>query len=412
MDPHVTSWLSGRAVPLASLEAGAPTGDLAPLRSDLAGTRVIGLGEATHGTREFFTLKHRLLEFLVTDMGFTVLAMEASESASTVVNDYVLHGTGQAGECLDGLGFWTWNTYEVLGVLEWLQAHNQHVEPSRRVRFVGIDPQIPAVAVRTVEVFLRAAGADPRPGVADSLARLARTRLNGPPCDPVVRRDIVEIDELLRSNGAELIDRTSPEQYVQACRHAGFLLRSAELVLAPRRVNAEGESFYAVRDRLMAQAVAAVAGEPDAPRIAVWAHNGHVSNRGEPIPTMGSHLRRWLGDEYYALGLLLGSGSFRARRRRLLGRRRDPVSNRVGPAPDMTVEAQLAAAHPGHHVVDLRDADAPEAARRWLGERGWVRSYGAEVRGLTYATSFAPTVPGVEYDGLAYVHSARASLAR
>lgn len=200
---------------------------------------------------------------------------------------------------------------------------------------------------------------------------------------------------------------------MQACRHAGFLLRSVELAVAPRRVNAEGESCYAVRDRLMAQAITAAAREHDAPRIAVWAHNGHVSNRSEPIPTMGSHLRRWFGDEYYALGLLLGSGSFRARRRRLLGgRRRDPVSHRVGPAPDMTVEAQLAAAHPGHHVVDLRDAGAPEAATRWLGERGWVRSYGAEVCGLTYAMSFAPTVPGVEYDGLAYVHSAHASLAR
>jgi erythromycin esterase len=79
---EVIGWLTRNALPLSSLSAGAPTTDLQPLKSVLDGVRIVGLGEATHGTREFFQLKHRLLEFLVTEMGFSALAMEASASAA------------------------------------------------------------------------------------------------------------------------------------------------------------------------------------------------------------------------------------------------------------------------------------------------------------------------------------------
>jgi erythromycin esterase len=79
---EVIGWLTRNALPLSSLSAGAPTTDLQPLKSVLGGVRIVGLGEATHGTREFFQLKHRLLEFLVTEMGFSALAMEASASAA------------------------------------------------------------------------------------------------------------------------------------------------------------------------------------------------------------------------------------------------------------------------------------------------------------------------------------------
>ncbi|MEU0400691.1 erythromycin esterase family protein [Streptomyces sp. NPDC006197] len=92
MSDEVTSWLARAALPLACLTAGAPTTDLQPLKGVLDGVRVVGLGEATHGTREFFQLKHRLLEFLVTELGFSVLAMEASASAAPAVDAYVRHG--------------------------------------------------------------------------------------------------------------------------------------------------------------------------------------------------------------------------------------------------------------------------------------------------------------------------------
>ncbi|MER7541083.1 hypothetical protein ABTX77_41010 [Streptomyces sp. NPDC097704] len=105
MADEVTRWLARTALPLTGVTAGASTADLQPLKSVLDGARAVGLGEATHGTREFFRLKHRLLEFLVTELGCTVLAMEASASAGPAVDAYVRHGVGDAAQVLAGLGF-------------------------------------------------------------------------------------------------------------------------------------------------------------------------------------------------------------------------------------------------------------------------------------------------------------------
>src|SRR5215510_12728002 len=72
----VSNWLSRSAIRLKSVEAGHSFDDLQPLKSILKDVRIVGLGEGTHGTREFFQIKHRLLEFLVNEMGFTLFVME------------------------------------------------------------------------------------------------------------------------------------------------------------------------------------------------------------------------------------------------------------------------------------------------------------------------------------------------
>lgn len=141
MTDELQRWLKESALPLRSLDVEACDNDLEPLRHVLDDVRVLGMGEATHGTAEFFRLKHRLLGFLVREMGFTTLAMEASASAARAVDDYVVNGTGNAADALAGLGFWTWRTHEMLAVVEWMRAHNRTAPPERVVRFAGIDPQ-------------------------------------------------------------------------------------------------------------------------------------------------------------------------------------------------------------------------------------------------------------------------------
>jgi erythromycin esterase len=68
------------------------------------------------------------------------------------------------------------------------------------------------------------------------------------------------------------------------------------------------------------------------------------------------------------------------------------------------VEAQLAIASPGNHLVDLRSAaNAPTAVREWLNSRHRMRSFGAVVPRWTYRFNLSPVSLAEEYDGLAYV---------
>lgn len=86
------------------------------------GARIVALGEATHGTREFFKLKHRLVEFLVAEHGFTTFAIEANWPECEAAIEYVMNGVGDPAVALAGLHFWTWDTEEVLALIEWMRS--------------------------------------------------------------------------------------------------------------------------------------------------------------------------------------------------------------------------------------------------------------------------------------------------
>src|SRR5262249_47537150 len=104
------AWLKANVLPLASAEPGSAFNDLEPLREIIGNARIVSMGEATHGTREFFQLKHRLIEYCISELGFTVIGFEANYGTTLAVNDYVLHGKGSAVDVVSGMGFWTWDT--------------------------------------------------------------------------------------------------------------------------------------------------------------------------------------------------------------------------------------------------------------------------------------------------------------
>ena len=105
----------------------------------LQDVQVVGLGEATHGTREFFQLKNRLVHFLVTELGFTVVAIESGLADMEPLNDYILNGTGTLEAALVTQGYLAYDNDDFVALMKWLRARNQRVGPERRVQVVGLD---------------------------------------------------------------------------------------------------------------------------------------------------------------------------------------------------------------------------------------------------------------------------------
>ena len=168
----VGDWIRAHAIRLTTPEAGHGFADLQPLKPVIGNARLVALGEATHGSREFFQLKHRMLEFLATDMGFTIFTIEANMPEAYRLNDYVLNGTGDPAELLRGMYFWTWDTEEVLDMIRWMRAFNQ--SGKGRVEFTGFDMQTPVVAQDIVRAFIAKYDA-PYLTTFDPASALART---------------------------------------------------------------------------------------------------------------------------------------------------------------------------------------------------------------------------------------------
>jgi erythromycin esterase-like protein len=128
------------SVPLGTDDPDADGRDLAAILPILQGRRVIGLGEATHGTREFFRLKDRLVRALVTNAHFRFVAFEISAAGAEGVNRYVTTGAGDPRAALMALEFWTWQTEEVLALVTWMRGWNLS-HPADPVSFVGINAE-------------------------------------------------------------------------------------------------------------------------------------------------------------------------------------------------------------------------------------------------------------------------------
>lgn len=156
-DQPVTEWIRTNAIRLQTPVAGHGFADMQPLKKVIGDARIVSLGEATHGTREFFQLKHRMLEFLATEMGFSIFSIEANMPEAYKLNDYVLNGTGDPVKLIKGMYFWTWDTQEVLDMVLWMREFNK--SGKGRVEFTGFDMQTPAVAAGIARDFV--AKADP-----------------------------------------------------------------------------------------------------------------------------------------------------------------------------------------------------------------------------------------------------------
>lgn len=152
LNQPVVDWIKAHAVRLNTPEAGHGFADMQPLKKIVGNARIVSLGEATHGSREFFQLKHRMLEFLASEMGFTIFSIEANMPEAYRLNDYVLNGNGDPAKLLKGMYFWTWDTQEVLEMIKWMREFNK--SGKGRVQFTGFDMQTPDVAMGIVNDFV------------------------------------------------------------------------------------------------------------------------------------------------------------------------------------------------------------------------------------------------------------------
>ncbi|HEX2224630.1 MAG TPA: erythromycin esterase family protein [Thermoanaerobaculia bacterium] len=381
LDEPAVAWLRERAIPFTTAEAGSGFADLQPLKKLIGDARIVALGEATHGTREFFQMKHRLTELLATEMGFTIFSIEASMPEAYRLNEYVLTGEGDPRELLRGMYFWTWDTQEVLDMILWMREFNR--SGKGRIQFTGFDMQYPGVAVANVKKLVGEARPELLPRLEEAYAPFADWEASRGPAEPARTaarlagaQKALEIAESARGPLTARLGREKAEWAVQNARVA---LQTAEM--AARKTG---------RDRSMAKNVEWILDQagPDA-KIVLWAHNGHVY-RKEPM--MGHYLARRYPREMVVLGFAFYQGRYTAVGEAGLGQ------HDAAPAMNGSVESYLHAAGLPRFVLDLRNLPAGAPSSPWLAEPRPLRMIGAVATNCVYM----PSVVAEEYDALIY----------
>ncbi len=387
-------WVSTNAIRLETVEAGHGFADLQPLKQIIGPARIVALGEATHGTREFFQLKHRILEFLVTEMGFNVFAIEATMPESFDINDYVLTGRGDPEKALAGIYFWTWDTEEVRTMIEWMRNYNADPGHIRKVKFYGFDMQFAPRAAKVTLAYLHKVD-PPQAARAEKTLALLTSPYTDAGFDQLPQdqknaaaKTIQAVLSGFDQRKADYIRRSSADDWAVARQHARVLGQNIEL-------RSRGVS---VRDRAMAENVRWLMEHegPDAKAV-VWAHNGHVAT-GEGA--MGSYLRRNYGSDMVVFGFAFDRGGFLARE--------GPVQTKgglrsfeVGPAPADSLDALLAAADLKIAAIDLRTLSKSGPVAEWFAAPHATRDIGAVF--FEHSSGLAQRCVPRIYDGLLFV---------
>ena len=115
--------------------------DLAPLLARIGDARIVLLGEATHGTSEFYRMRERISRELIERKGFNFIAIEADWPDASRIDRYVRHAGHRPSQWSAFARFpvWMWRNQEVRKFVDWLRAHNAEIAERDRVAFHGLD---------------------------------------------------------------------------------------------------------------------------------------------------------------------------------------------------------------------------------------------------------------------------------
>jgi len=397
-------WLQDNAIRFNTSEPGNQYADLLPLKEIIKDARIVALGEATHGTREFFQMKHRLTEFLVREMGFTIFAMEANWPEAELVNEYVQSCQGNPEKLLAGMYFWTWQTQEVLDLLHWMCEYNQLSNNESKVTFTGFDMQFSAVATENVIEYIRKVDPSYRQEARINYACPDGIGVNNDyeyysiATKEACRAKFGEVYQKLIDNQEEYIALSTPEEFQRA-------LHNAELVLQTEDFSRGDEDLQAIdlRDEYMAANVKWLleqANEND--KIILWAHNGHIGmGLGEKFRTMGSHLRDIYGDEMIVVGFAFYEGEFTAIKlhQNSFGRL---SKHTAPPAIEESYEWYFHSAGIPRMIINLKDISNSTDNVGWLIEPHKFRSIGSAYDETIPDSYFYTTSITQEFDIIIY----------
>lgn len=312
--------ISGSALPLTD-EA-----DLDPLLSKIGDSRYVLIGEASHGTHEFYSWRAALTRRLIEERGFSFVAVEGDWPDCWEVNRSVALAAGADGDPVSVLnGFdrwptWMWANQDVADFTLWLRDHNQSLDPDDRVGFYGLDVYSLWESLRVtldylnthqpqhVEAALEAFRCL-EPYAEDPQSYARSTRLVPSGCEP----EVVQLLSRLRSAedsqpGADREARFNAEQNARSAAGAEAYYRA---------MVGGGPESWNVRDRHMLETLQnLMEHHGESAKAVVWEHNTHVGDaRWTDMSDVGMvNLGQLVREQHGESGVVLvGLGSHRGR---------------------------------------------------------------------------------------------------
>jgi len=293
--------------------------DLHVLYKEITNQKYVLLGESSHGTAEFYEIRAEISKKLITEKGFTFIAVEGDWPACQYVNRYIKgydHKHSSARDVLKSFNrwpTWMWANEEMISFIEWLKDYNATLPTNQRIGFYGIDIYSLWESIDEVLIYLESNN-DPKLDIAKKAFACFEPFNKRPEkygvsaafysegCRDEVLKLLSEI-QLSKSQYIDYIEESSLNLEVNA-----LITANAENYYRTMIVN-DNESWN-IRDRHMVEVLMTINRfyQNNAKGI-VWEHNTHIGDAratdmmDEGLVNVGQLLREQLGKEkVYAIG--------------------------------------------------------------------------------------------------------------
>ncbi|MEO8193045.1 MAG: erythromycin esterase family protein [Gemmatimonadales bacterium] len=393
--------------------------DLDLLIDAVGESRYVLLGEATHGTSEFYTWRTEISRRLITEKGFSFIAVEGDWPDCYSVNRYVknLSGDDSAERVLHAFSrwpTWMWANREVVELAEWMRQHNAQLPDQKKAGFFGLDVYSLWESMHSVLQYLetidkelarnaRRAYACFEPYDEDAEEYARATALVPRSCE----NEAVSILSALRSRAAEFRD-DGRDAYFNAEQNA-LVARNAELYY--RTMVRGGPASWNVRDNHMVETLNRLMTHHGAgAKAIVWEHNTHIGDARftdmarSGIVNVGQLVRQEHGRDGV---LLVGFGTHRGS---VVAAREWGAPMHTMPVPEAKEGSyenamKLAGISDSLFIFPAGDADETDALREPRGHRAIGVVYDPRTE---HWGNYVPTILPGRYDAFLYVEESSA----
>jgi erythromycin esterase len=390
--------------------------DLDPLLERIGDARYVLLGEASHGTHEYYLWRARISRRLIEEKGFRFIAVEGDWPDCYRVNRYVHGELGDTTaekvlEEYDRWPTWMWANWEVVALADWLRRYNEGTSEDEQVGFYGLDVYSLWESLYEVIEYLKRHHPDALSAAyraflcfepyAEDPQEYARATLFVP---DACRQEVLDLLRTVRQRAAQ--DAAGNATSLNAIMNAEAVTGAAAYY---RTMVGGGAASWNLRDRHMADTLDRLMRHygPDAKAI-VWEHNTHIGDArytnmaNEGMYNVGQLVRQ----EHDADGVVLvGFGSYAG----------TVVAGRSWGAPMQVMEVPPARSGSWEHALHLMEAqdrlllfrppvDAGDALAVPRGQRAIGVVYQPEFEWGNYV----PTVLPLRYDAFFYLDQSQA----
>jgi len=390
----------------------ANEGNLDAVLEQVGNARFVLLGEASHGTLEFYTWRAALTRRLIEEKGFTVIAVEGDWPDAYEVNQYV-RGQGAPGRPRDVLQAfnrwptWMWANETMADLTEWMRTYNDRQPGSRKASFYGLDVYSLWESLDRLEQqdttdletqrLVRQARACLGPYQGDEQA-YAMATMRGTRCNTV-------LTQLLETIRTKPVAGMSPERQFDREQNALVAVNAERYYYTMVRDDAES---WNIRDRHMLETVERLVRlqGPDA-KFILWAHNTHVGDArytdmaAARMVNLGQLVRETYGPQNtYILGFSTYEGEV------IAGDRWDAPHDvkRVPQAQRGSWDEILHRAVAPSSFINLKSLRDSTALQQPRGQR----AIGVVYQPSNERGNYVPTILPQRYDGLIFLDKTRA----